>query len=229
MSKKILTLALLALACVTSPLQALTYPYTENFTANNANWTNNAQAFTTHIASGGPDGSGYISATFNFQNTTPASQDPIILRAHNNTVLGPASGGAYMGNWIAAGVKEFSAYVRHNADVPLTFFSRFSQSPFPGIIYEQPNLVQPNTWTHIQFAVNAQNPYLSDEGTPYSGVFNNLARVQVGVAIDPTLVGQNRSITFDIDQATIGVPEPSTMLMTGMASIALGFSRRRAR
>jgi hypothetical protein len=229
MSKKILAMACVTMAFATASAQAFTYPYTENFTANNANWTNNGSAFTTYVSSGGPDGSAFITTSFNFQNTTPTSQDPVIFRAHSSTPAGPASGSAFIGNWIAGGVKEFSAYVRHNADVPLTFFSRFSQSPFPGIIYEQPNLVQPNTWTHIQFAVNAQNPYLSDEGTPYSGVFNNLARVQVGVAIDPTLVGQNRSITFDIDQATIGVPEPSTMLMTGMASIALGFSRRRAR
>jgi hypothetical protein len=82
MSKSVLVLAFLALACVASQVQALTYPYTENFSANNANWTNNGSAFTTYIGSGGPDGSSFISTTFNFQNTTPTSQDPVIFRAH---------------------------------------------------------------------------------------------------------------------------------------------------
>jgi hypothetical protein len=229
MSKSVLTLAFLALACAASQVQALTYPYTENFTSGHANWTNNANGFAIHSSSGGPDGSGYISTSFNFQNTTPTSQDPVVLRGQNSTPLGAASSGAFMGNWLAAGVKEFSGYVRHNASIPLTFYARVAQSPFPGLIYEQPNLVQPNTWTHIQFAVNAQNPYLFDEGVPYAGVMNNIARVQFGVAIPPSFVGQNISVTFDLDQATISVPEPSTMLMGSCAAMVLSCFRRRSR
>lgn len=229
MSKSVITLIFGALVCAAPQVQALTYPYTENFTSSNSNWTNNANGFAIHSASGGPDGSGHISASFNFLNTTPTSQDPIIFRGHSSTVLGPASGGAFVGNWLSTGVKEFSGYVRHNASIPLTFFARVAQSPFPGIIYEQPNLVQPNTWTHIQFAVNAQNPYLFDEGVPYAGVMTNIGRVQFGVAIPPSFVGQNISVTFDLDQATIGVPEPSTMLMGACAAMTLGCIRRRSR
>ena len=64
-STRLLSLALLAaVAGAISQSAFATVPYTENFTTDAANWRDGAGAASaTWVASGGPDGSSYITTT----------------------------------------------------------------------------------------------------------------------------------------------------------------------
>lgn len=227
MSKTVFSLAFL-LACAGSALQAVTVPYTEDFTGNAANWQNNASGFLTYVSSGGPDNSSYGSGTRNFQSVA-ASGTSVLFRANSSTPFGPASGGNFHGNWIDDGAKQFSAYVRHDAPTPVSFFARFADpAGFPAVIFSDTNIVAPNTWTLIEFTINPGNPNIDDEGFPFSAVMDSIGRVQVGV-YNTGLSGLTQTFTFDIDQVNVNVPEPATLAMSGLAIIAGSFIRRWSR
>ena len=151
-------LAIFASLAIQASVHALTVPYVEDFASGNANWQNNANGLADFNATGGPDGSSYISAPFNFQGNEE-DDTPVLLRARPSTPLGPASGGNFIGNWLEGGIKQVHAYVRHNAPEPLTYFARFADPMgFPGFIVGDEVTVSPNTWTAIDFAINPSNP-----------------------------------------------------------------------
>jgi hypothetical protein len=229
MSKTRLTLAIFASLSLATSLQALTVPYTEDFAANNANWrTNVTPTFMTFVATGGPDGSSYVSAPFNFQNNG-AGNTPVLHRA--NTDSNPAltaSGGNFFGNWIAGGVNELRTYVRHNASEPLTYFLRVADPVgFPGFIVGGTELVQPNTWTEIDFSINPNNPNNLPEAS-FNSVFDSIGRVQLGVFVPAGLAGVNQSFAFDLDQVTVDIPEPTSigLCLMSLACLITGRSRR---
>lgn len=207
-----------------------TVPYTENFTLNAANWADSTgQALATFVPSGGPDGSSYISTTFN----TAGSVDDdgvIVFRGQDEFA---SSNHAFEGNWLAGGINHFSAYVLNTAPVPVQFFARFSTaSNFPGVAADNGTIAQPNTWTLLSFDINPSqiNATLFPEGPPsfYNSVFNNLGHVQIGFDVPAGYGGANQTITFGLDKVSINTPEPtSCVLALGFA--ALGFIRRRSR
>lgn len=229
MSKTRALAAIVAAICVVSAAQAVTVPFTENFDADNANWQNNANGLAVFNAAGGPDNSGYISAPFNFQNSA-VDATPVLLRARPTTPFGPASGGNFIGNWLSNGVNSFSAYVRHNASEPLTYFARFADPlGFPGLIVGDTTSVLPNTWTLVDFKISPNNPNNFTEGQPFSAVFDSIGHVQLGVFVPAGLAGVNQEFTFDVDQVTIDVPEPASLTMAGLAVVLGGVLRRRCR
>jgi hypothetical protein len=217
MSKSVLALAFLVLACATHQVQAITVPYTENFTSTHANWrTNSNSTFATYNAVGGPDGSSYTSSTYNFLGNLEG--DSLIIHRANFT--DNASGGNFFGNWIAADGQKLSAYVRHNAPEPIEYFLRTtSNAGFPAYVISNPMLVAPNTWTMIEFITNAQNPLKLDEGGSFAGIYGNLQRVQFGIFTPASVAEVDFNYTFDLDQVTVDVPEPTSL---AMALISLG-------
>src|SRR6185312_2431904 len=73
-----------------------TVPYTECFTSNASNWADTTgQALATYVPSGGPDGSSYITTTFNV--ATSADDDGIIVFRGQDEFN--SSNHAFEGNW----------------------------------------------------------------------------------------------------------------------------------
>jgi hypothetical protein len=143
-----------------------------------------------------------------------------------------SSGHAFEGNWIAQGVGRFSALVRHNAPLPLSYFARFSSpANFPGGTAVKFAPVPPNTWTQLNFDIRADNPeFVTFEGSSFNAVFSNIGHIQLGVNVPAALNENATAFTFDIDKASIAaVPEPAGVVAGVMASIAIVGGRRQRR
>ncbi len=222
-----ITIALITVAAAASA-QATLVPFTENFTSGPADWRQaNGTTDLAWNAAGGPAGSSYASAAFNFQAQAPDAQS-LVIRAHDEY---GSSGGAFVGNWLADGVDGFSVWVRHNTPMPLTYFVRYA-SPvnFPGAASVQFVPVLPNTWTQLNFNIAFGDPNLTLEGPPtpafFNSVFSNIGHVQVGVVTPAALAGSATNYAFDIDQPSI-VPEPASIALVGLASCGILLRRRR--
>jgi hypothetical protein len=207
-------------------------PTTEHFATDAANWHDNSgTAEVSWVASGGPDGSSYVSTAFNFVDLPPGVPIPgnavALFRAQDEF---NSSDNAFVGDWVSSGVSEFSFYVRHSASMPLNFFARFAtpaNAPaWSGVEFAP---VAPNTWTLITIAISLSNPGLFFEGPPGAGqaefnaVFGNLGHVQIG-AFAAGLAGVDQTVTFDLDQPTI-TPAPGAVGLLGLALL----TRRRRR
>ncbi len=227
LSRVLLSLSL-TLVLYGEAFSAVTVPFQEDFASSSALWSNfNNSALLTFHAAGGPDGSSFASGKFNFSNSAFGDQGPVIFRGET-TPGGPASGGNFLGNWLAAGVKEFRAFVRHDATVPLTFFTRFADPVnFPGATAVQFAPVFPNAWTELAFAIKPSSPnFVTFEGQSFPLVFDNIGRLQIGVSTPAALAGIDQNIIFDLDKVTINTPEPTALLLSCVGAL-LGLSHRR--
>ena len=241
MRTRVFVSALLALVCASSALQALTLPYTEDFDTGIANWrTNSTSTFMTPVLSGGPDGSSYALSTYNFQsyNYNPSSMTGNVVVLHRGTYNADpalsASGHNFAGNWIDGGVGEFRFTVRHNAPMPLSYYTRFAKPPFApnanaGASAIQLGEVQPGVWTEVVFAIAPDNPeFVSFQNLSFAQIFSGIGSLQIGVDVPQNLAGVNQLITFEIDKISIGVPEPSTFAMSflGLAGVMVRRKKR---
>ncbi len=220
--KSQVTTAVFAAVYSIATLQAATVPFTEDFTAGNAGWKDSASADMTFVAAGGPDGSSYTTGTFSFAGQADGDT-PVLLRGQDNF---DASGDAFVGDWISDGVTEVTAYVRHNAIMPLNFFVRASTPfNFPGGVAIDFVPVLPNTWTQVTFDVTASSiQFVTFEGSNHASIFSNIGNVQLGVSVPAGLAGFTAPVTFDLDQPTI-TPEPASLML--LASGAMVLLRRR--
>ena len=204
-------------------------PYTEDFTASSANWTDAVPTgFANFEASGGPDGSSYASLS---ANTAASAADTaqIIFRGQDET---NASDLAFVGDWLAGGIIRYSMYVRHNAPVSLPYFVRFAQPDnSPGVTTVNEPLVAPNTWTQLEWYISPNNGTLQPEGPPsfFNQVFNSLGHIQIGIIVPSALANSSTSYTYGIDQVSVSnVPEPTTafLLLGGLGLVAMNLRRR---
>lgn len=225
MQKGVFTVGALCAAFVlggSSVAQAVTAPFTEDFSTDSANWRQSSVLDAAlWSAAGGPDGGSFASAEFSFENNV-AGDTPAVLRAQDEV---NSSGNAFVGNWVAAGVSEFRAMLRHDAGVPLVFFTRFaSPNNFPAGARVNFTPVPSGVWTLVSFPIDAAIVY---EGGPsnYLSVFSNVGHVQVGVSVPGALAGSSNVVTFDIDKAMI-TPEPSALAMLAVGAMALVRRRR---
>ncbi len=208
---------------------ALTVPFTEEFATTVSNWRNsNNSELLTFVASGGPDGSSYASGQINyFGFSNPFGGGATVFRGQQS---GGASGGAFVGNWLAGGVHEVSIWVRQNTTENLTFFLRIATAGnFPGATYNSSTVVVPNTWTLVTFATDPASPCFPEFPPPGGTCADALAivgNVQFGTNVPASLAALDQSFTLDLDK--VSIPEPGTLLL--LASGLLGFagiSRRR--
>lgn len=215
-------------AMAVAPAFAVVNPFTETFSSSAANWaiasTGPGVAPLTYSPSGGPDGSGFGSGSFSF-TTASVGAFPILFRSQSSF---GSSGNAFVGNWLASGVSDFSFSVRHNFTSPVTFFARFvAASPaVTGVVYQVPVTTAPGTWATYSFHVSDTTPFIY-EGAPtlFGSTFTNVDRVQIGIIADAQIAGQAGPFTFDVDNVSI-VPAPGAAAMLGLAGLVASRRRR---
>lgn len=195
---------------------------TEDF-ADAANWLTGGFTALTEVGAGGPDNSSYVSLEAAFNNIGQGT----IFRGHSGF---GASGGAFAGNWIDERYVELSAFVRHNAPLPLSYFARLaSPNNFPaaGVVSFAP--VLPNTWTEVTFNVQRGNPAIvTFEGSDYDTVFSNIGNVQLAVSIPDGLENNPTTYKFDLDQVSLAIiPEPTSVLLMASGMLAALCVRKR--
>lgn len=199
-------MAMVAALSVLASGTAKAVPFVETFNADNAGWTNNANAATGWVGSGGPDGSGYITSEASVAGVNPDGS--VVFHRAGAT----SSGGQFIGNWIDLGIDELSFYIRHNAPVPLTAFVRVahSQFNFPGAVAVQFVPVLPGVWTEVTVAVVAGNPqFVTFEDSDFATVFGSAGRMQIGVDIPEGLAGTQTTVRVDVDSVS-AVPGPAS-------------------
>jgi hypothetical protein len=215
----ITTLVTAAVLAGFSAAQAATVPFTEDFALTNEGWTDAAGTSLTYVGAGGPDASSFVTGTASF---VAANENDFVsvIRGQDNT---DASGDAFVGDWIAAGVTEFTTWVRHNAPFPLPMFARFATpTNFPGAAGIQFAPVPSDTWTQLTIAINPASPQivLEGPGSSFNAVFGNLGNIQIGVQVPAGLAGFTPPVTFDLDQPTI-TPEPASLGLLAVGGLAL--------
>jgi hypothetical protein len=158
-----------------------------------------------------------------------SGQSVVLFRAQDEF---NSSAHAFEGNWVMQGIGRFSAFVRHNAPLPLSYFARFSNpGNFPGGTAVKFVPVLPNIWTQLNFDIRANNPeFVTFEGTSFGAVFSNVGHIQIGVSGPAAMANDPSVFSFDIDKASIAmiVPEPATLTAMVIAGTVLVCGRRRA-
>ena len=147
----VLGAVLVGYICSTAVQAGVSAPFTEDFSSNSANWRDvTGLASVDWNAAGGPDGGAFASTTLNFAALN-ANDGPPLFRAQDEF---NSSGGAFVGDWVGNDITGFSAFVRHDAPVPINFFARFaSPANSPGAIKVFFIPVAPNTWTSLNLTL----------------------------------------------------------------------------
>lgn len=204
-------------------LQAVSVlPFTESFEVNSSGWVYGTSTAPIWATSGGAVGSAYISGSASVIGTGFGT---IVFRAND---ANNASGDAFVGNWLSAGVTAFSAYVRHNADVALNFYARFDAGA--GRAGSSVNfLVSPNSWALLQLPIVNEITSFQSYGAAGTGqaafntIFGGIQNVQIALAADTANAG--KTVTVDLDGVSM-VPEPTASGLLIAAGAALLASRR---
>lgn len=198
--------------------------FVEDFDADAAAWRNfNSASILEWVPSGGPDGSAFARSTYNL-TAASGGFPPVVIRAHSSYTP-PSSGGAYVGDWIAAGVTGVEFSFRHDLPEAISLTGRFA-TPLnnPGASVQTTYTVEPNVWTTIAYDLTEGSPDIISLGSgTYASIFGNIGNIQLGFNVPPGYAGQNLDVRFDIDAFRI-VPAPGAMALLGLAGLA---ARRR--
>jgi len=218
--------ATLATIAIGSTAHASIVGFNESFTANSANWRNsNGSADLAWFATGGPTDGTFARSTFNLSATTVGGFPPTVIRAASSY---GSSSGAYVGNWITAGVTGVNFMFRHNLTEAVSVTGRFA-TPIntPGASTVSTITVLANTWTRISFDLReGSSDIISLGGGTYAAIFSNIGNMQFGFTVPASLAGQNVNGNFDITDFNI-VPVPSAVALMGIAGCLGAASRRR--
>lgn len=222
-----LNIVSLVLGIVVAPTLAATVPFMEDFSANAANWFVDFAGTTapTYSATGGPDGGSFVSSSLNFGGLA-VMDAPVVLRGQDNF---GSSDGAFEGDWLGGGVTELSFWVRHDSDVPVSFFARMApvNLNFPGAIALSFVPVPGGVWTQVTFGIGLSNPAIIAEDGTLDTEFDNVGKIQIGLSVPEGLAGVDNTFTFDLDKVSI-VPEPASLALLGAGTIAF-LARKRKR
>ena len=214
-------------ACLPASLaMAVTVPFTEDFVGGAANWRDSASNPAGYVASGGVGGigDGFISIERTFSPTADPNFASTIFRGHDSFA---SSGHAFVGDWLGAGVSEFSFWIRHNASSDLSFGTRFatsSNSPGANALSSLGLIAPPNEWTRLAIPISPAAIAPEGPASFFANVFSNLGNLQIS-ARPGTSVGS--TVRFDLDRVSI-VPEPTTFAFL-MGAAGAVICRRRVR
>jgi hypothetical protein len=219
--KVVLLTAALSLNSFTAG-RALVVPFTEDFTSGASNWLNGSSAAPTWSATGGVSDGGYISAPGAISGTGFGT---IVFRGN---AAADASGDAFVGNWLTGGVTTFSAYVKHDALVPLNFYARLDAGS--GRAGSSVDFSVPvGSWFQLNVPiVDAPTSFQSYGAGTFSTVFSSILNVQIALSTiqDPSTAGQTYNVSLD-QVATVPEPASGALLGLGMFAAGLVFLRRR--
>lgn len=197
--------------------------FSETFAAGAQNWRNsNGASVLAWSATGGPDDGAYVRSVFNLSSTTVGGFPPTVIRAQSSY---GSSSGAYVGDWIAAGVTGVNFMFRHDLSEAVSVTGRFA-TPVntPGASTVSSIVVNPNTWTLISFDLRQGSPdIVSLGGGTYAQIFSNIGNMQIGFTVPAALAGQNVNGSFDLTNFNI-VPAPGAVALLAVAGLA---ARRR--
>jgi hypothetical protein len=211
-----------AIMLASSSALAAINPYAEDFLTDAAGWVaSDGISAPTFVPAGGPDSpaDSFLSTSHNFVSDT-GSSTPILFQGSD--LLG-TSGGAFDGDYIAAGVSQISFKVRHFASAPLSMYYRVAPQFGPGFVAVDFAPVLPGQWTTVTLDLSPSSPNLIPEGTVYGDIFSNVQLFQIGVAF-PSIAGEDADIAFQLDDVTLA-PTPATALL--LAGLPLVIRRRR--
>jgi hypothetical protein len=220
-----------ALACCLGNRALAAFPFLEDFTNDAANWTQSSGgALLNHVASGGPNDDPYVTRNATlpvYQAPGPMGPAAVVVFRGEQTPL--ASNGGFNGNWLAAGIRKVTAYVRHDAGVPLSYTFRFADpNNSPGASYVT-DPVPSGMWTKLSVDVTPTSPqWLTYGAGTHATVFDNIGRIQIS-AIVPVGSDGTQSVAFDLDRVTVAVPEPATLVVGATAAAGLALAARRRR
>lgn len=199
--------------------------FVETFDDDAASWRNfNSSVDLDWFPSGGPDGSAYASGTYNLINSAGSPFPPIVIRGQ----LGfGSSGGAFAGDWIAAGVTGFSFDFRHDLPEPIVVTGRFAvPANNAGASTESSILVAPNTWTTVFYDLTeGSSDIISFGAGSYQQIFSNVGNIQIGFNVPSNLSGQDLVGRFDIDNIRI-IPAPGAAGVFVIAGLSVLRRRR---
>lgn len=229
-SKRRIAVAAAALVCLSAGrASAVTVPFIETFGGNASGWVislvPSGTGSPTWSSTGGVDDGGFISMS----RTMSSSQfngSGFGFIAFRGNAAADASGDAFVGNWLTAGVSAFSASVRHTAPAALTFYLRIDAgggAAGSSVGFSVPS----NTWTNIAVPiVDSPSSFQSYGAGTFSSIFSNVQNVQIALA--PTqpaeVLDGTTSYTFGLDNVT-AVPEPSAIALAA-AAVGCGMGLR---
>lgn len=211
---------------------AVTVPFTETFRSNASGWVISlvptGTGSPTWSSTGGVDDGGFISLS-RTMSTSQFNGSGFGFIAFRGNAAADASGDAFVGNWLTAGVSEVSAYVRHNAPAAVNMYLRLDAgggAAASSVVFSVPS----NAWTKLAVPiVESPSSFQSYGAGTFNGVFTNIQNVQIALA--PTqsteVLDGTTSYTFGIDNVS-AVPEPSAVALTATAvGCVAGFRLRR--
>ena len=215
-------LKLVLLFFATQACSAFASSFTEEFATSSENWLSGPFAPLTYNASGGPDGSSYVSSVSPFNGFVDGAT---AFRGHDDF---NASGDAFVGNWLLNGWVRLSAWVRHDAPVPVEFFTRIATSAnFPAVAVENGVSVDPNVWTFLEFDASPLSSEITIEGATYPAIFSGVGNIQIGLTTPAGFEGDTTPITLELDKVTVSTPEPTTAGLVTLGLGVLAFRRKR--
>ena len=218
-----ITTALLTIAATTLTASAGVVPFTESFDTDASNWTSSSGGALSWFSTGALDGSAYVSGSADLNTAGPFG-----LTLLRGEAADMASGGAFVGDYLASSVSTIEFDFRHNAGVDLDIALRIaSPTNSPGLAVQTGGLIASGEWVRLSFDLSFGNPLMTLEGPPslalYEQTMSSIGNIQV-TSIRPDGLMTPLFADFDLDNVQI-IPTPGTTALLGLGM--LGATRRR--
>ncbi len=213
----------ITLAAAPLTASASVVPFTEDFETGSSNWVAGSFAPLAWNATGGLDGSAYVTSTTDLNTAGPFGL--ALLRGQDDQ---DSSNDAFVGNYLTSGITTVSFDIRHNAGIDLDISLRVAGSGnFPAFAVQTGGLVASGQWMTLTFDLSFSNPLVTIEGPPSQAAFDAVMQ-QVGnlqvATFRPDGLMTPLLVDVDLDNFTI-VPSPGGMAILGLG--LLGVARRR--